>query len=236
MRQLRLCTFNIRWGVGRSGEYALHRTADFLATLGADVVALQEVDRRYGPRSRYDDQPALLAERLGVHATYGASVVRPSPDGPDGEYGLALLTRERPDRVRRALLPNAAELEQRSLLAARVGGTTVVCTHLEFADPAVRLAQAKAVAGFAGEADGSVVVAGDLNDVPGSAPHAALTVRLTDALGHFPDLTERPTFEDPAVGRIDHVLVGPGLTVTAARVVDTDVSDHSAVVVDLALG
>nr|BFF19655.1 hypothetical protein GCM10025730_31760 [Promicromonospora thailandica] len=45
-RALRVATFNIQHGLGPDGRVDNHRLADAVAGLDADVVALQEVDRR----------------------------------------------------------------------------------------------------------------------------------------------------------------------------------------------
>src|SRR5687767_2104731 len=56
-----------------------------LNALNADVIALQEVDRKT-KRSGGVDQPALLGRALGMHVVFAATM-----PFDDGEYGLALL-------------------------------------------------------------------------------------------------------------------------------------------------
>jgi phospholipase D1/2 len=60
------------------------RVGRVLEDLGADVVALQEIENEPGP----DPQLDYLATRLGLQAIPGLTLVR-----PEGEYGNALLTR-----------------------------------------------------------------------------------------------------------------------------------------------
>jgi endonuclease/exonuclease/phosphatase family metal-dependent hydrolase len=65
-------TYNIQFGHGRDGRCDLQRIAAELD--GADVVALQEVER-FWQRSSMQDQPLELAQLLGFsHWVYGAGV------------------------------------------------------------------------------------------------------------------------------------------------------------------
>lgn len=114
---LRLVSFNTC--SGRSLEDGLadpDRLADAVAAVGADVLALQEVDR-FQPRSGTVDQAAVVARRLGgthrylglVHGTPGEDGWLPAPDDhpadgaasdatathrapSDPTYGIALVT------------------------------------------------------------------------------------------------------------------------------------------------
>src|ERR687890_96785 len=82
---VRLVTFNTHHGVGRDEKHDLARLAKVLAAAEADVVCLQEVDRRFGERSEDVDQATLLA-RLPVLV----SDVHRLPGG--GEPRVALRT------------------------------------------------------------------------------------------------------------------------------------------------
>ena len=65
---MRVLSYNIHKGIGgRDRRYQLSRVKAVIETAGADVLCLQEVDRNVR-RSRFDDQPRLLAEWfLGRH-------------------------------------------------------------------------------------------------------------------------------------------------------------------------
>src|SRR5262249_44316659 len=85
------------------------------------------------------------------------------------------------------------------------------------------------------------VLAGDLNSTPRWPLYRRLTRRFQDAAleaarqdGGRTAATWGPWPEGPRLFRIDHVLVA-GLEVHGARVLRVAGSDHSAVVVDLAL-
>lgn len=77
-----LLSFNIQCGYGADGGYDLARAA--MAMRGADIIALQEVERHW-QRSRYDDQPALLEALLPEH--YSAFGPAFDMDGSSHEPG-----------------------------------------------------------------------------------------------------------------------------------------------------
>ena len=85
---MKLMTYNIHKGVGGDRRYRLERAAAVIAAEAPDLICLQEVDRNVR-RSRHDDQPALLAERLGA----GASLYQLNVPHGDGGYGNLLLSR-----------------------------------------------------------------------------------------------------------------------------------------------
>jgi endonuclease/exonuclease/phosphatase family metal-dependent hydrolase len=232
-------TFNIHHGVGLHGRLDLRRTAEAVTAAGLDVVALQEVDRRWSARSRFVDQAGFLAERLGMHMSFGPCVVRDRrQDGPR-EYGNALLSRHPIEKTRSTLLPRPRGGEQRGLLEADivVGGHTLRClaTHLHHLSRAERLAQVEAINTTIVDRDVPTVLLGDLNARPGSPEIAVATRHLVDAwtVGGG---TDGYTFSarSPHV-RIDYVLASPDIAVEAARVVPTDASDHLPLSVDLRL-
>ncbi|MER9946978.1 endonuclease/exonuclease/phosphatase family protein [Mesorhizobium sp. M0047] len=66
---MKLVSYNIQYGFGGDGRYDLSRAARIVA--GADIIALQEVERHW-QRSNFDDQPELLSRLLpDYHWVYG---------------------------------------------------------------------------------------------------------------------------------------------------------------------
>ena len=61
---MKLVSYNIQYGFGSDGRYDLERAAKVVA--GADIIALQEVER-FWQRSNEDDQPAILGQLLPDH-------------------------------------------------------------------------------------------------------------------------------------------------------------------------
>jgi len=85
---MRLLTYNIHSGIGNDRQYCLERIIAVIAEQNPDLICLQEVDFKLG-RSRYQDQPTLLAQELGAFSSFYQLNV---PQG-EGGYGNLLLSR-----------------------------------------------------------------------------------------------------------------------------------------------
>lgn len=65
---MKVVSYNIQYGVGKDYEYSLPRVVD--AVRGADIIALQEVERNYGlsnPPSQPEDIAALLPDYYWIY-------------------------------------------------------------------------------------------------------------------------------------------------------------------------
>lgn len=155
---MRLVTYNIQYGKGRDGLFDLERIAAELA--GADLVALQEVER-FWPRSGNVDQATALAERLGFqHWIYGAGVdLFPGPGCAPGQrrqFGNMLLSRRPILMSRNHLLPKYDSVGpvsiQRSALEGVIetdqGLLRVYSVHLTHLCTETRLPQIEALLGI----------------------------------------------------------------------------------------
>ncbi len=96
---MRFVTYNIHYAIGWDGVEDIARIAE--AVRGADVIALQEVERHYGPGNP-SDQPAALAELLPEYYwVYGPAFdVDASTRDPDGrvvnrrrQHGVMILSK-----------------------------------------------------------------------------------------------------------------------------------------------
>lgn len=86
---MRLVTYNIHKGIGGGDRrYRLERILTVLAEMGPDLICLQEVDRNVR-RSRFHDQPALLANHFDIAAILYQLNVRHR----EGGYGNLILSR-----------------------------------------------------------------------------------------------------------------------------------------------
>ncbi len=232
VRPLTVLSFNIHHAGGLDGVVDLDRLAAEIRRTHADVVGLQEVDRHYGERSDWADQPAELASRLGMHVVYGANLdlEPPAPGQPRRQYGTAILSRHPIVSWRNTLLPMVTPTEeQRGLLEAVVDvrGMKVraMTTHLQHDSAESRLRQAGVVAAAVAASVEPVVLTGDLNATPEKPEIATLTEVLADS--HV-RAGRGDGFTYPAEGptaRIDYVLTTNALPVYSA-VLGTESSDH----------
>jgi endonuclease/exonuclease/phosphatase family metal-dependent hydrolase len=125
---IRVASYNIRKGIGTDRRRNPERIIDVLCEIDADVIALQEADRRFGERVS-----ALPAHLLDEHSPY-RPVILPHRTGGIGWHGNAILIR-RDAEVRRADALHIPALEPRGavLVEMEVGGTAVkaVGMHLD---------------------------------------------------------------------------------------------------------
>ncbi|MDP9070529.1 MAG: endonuclease/exonuclease/phosphatase family protein [Actinomycetota bacterium] len=222
---MRIVTFNVQHGRTPGGRVDSAGLARYCAGLGADVLALQEVDVRVA-RSRWADQAARVAQATGMVQAFGPA----HRLGLVGRYGNALLCRGALADVQVLALPRLGRAEQRAALLATAlfGGSrlSVATTHLSIhADEAP--GQLEAVVAALVARPSPRLLLGDLNLRPGDvAPLvAAGGLALADPA--------HPTFPASAPRiRIDHVAV-EGLAVRAVEVLPSaPVSDHRALAVD----
>jgi len=228
---VRVVSFNVHHGtVGRAGPVDPERLGAVCAAFDADVVALQEVDlgtRRTGG--------ADLAAVVG-RACAMASVFGPSRRYPGGWYGNALLVRGDIESWSVARLPKVPWWrwwqEPRTLLqaTARVDGRalSLAVTHLAVA-PAVNGPQLERVLALAARRPDPLVVLGDLNRSPSMIEPAVTAAGLT-YVPHGPTIPVRTPRRT-----IDHCLVSSDIAVDRVEVRATEMSDHAALLVDLAI-
>ena len=232
-RQLRILTYNIHHGEGTDGRFDLARIADLIKAQRPDLVALQEVDRKT-TRASGVDQAAELARLTGMSYAYG-----PAMDFAGGEYGEAILSRFSLMSIDNYILPWPDGSEPRALLVVRVeakgiGSVRFGGTHLAHDSAVDRLEQAQRINEIlAGQA--KMILAGDLNATPGSAPMREFDEHWLDAAGATG--SPEPTYPNvQPQRRIDYVLVRPGngWRVLEARVIEGEIaSDHCPVLLVL---
>jgi len=159
-RDLTVATYNIHKGVGTDRRRDLGRIAAVIAELGADILALQEVDSRIGPRTGLLDLPRLAADA-------GLSAVPMQGVGTaHGWHGNLLLLRNM--QVREVHQMNLPGFEPRGAVITdlTVAGRPlrVVNAHLGLL-PASRAAQVRSVlARLDGLAPCPTLLMGDLNE------------------------------------------------------------------------
>jgi endonuclease/exonuclease/phosphatase family metal-dependent hydrolase len=253
---MRLATYNILHGRSTvDGHVDVERFRAAVQTLDVDVLALQEVDRDQ-PRSHRADLTTVASESGAAPEHRFVATLRGLPGiwtATSGEqqperasYGIALLSRHPVDEWRVIPLPRKGRLtwvrhpgrwlhrpvrdEPRAAVAAVVRGPqgplTVVNTHLSWLrgwnDHQLAILLEKIA-----DLPRPLVLMGDLNMLP---PHVAKKSGLVPlAVAHTYPVGE-------PVRQIDHIL-GDGAVrpLGPARSIDTGLSDHRALVVDVTL-
>ncbi|MBX3562189.1 MAG: endonuclease/exonuclease/phosphatase family protein [Sphingomonas sp.] len=230
---IRVASYNMRKAIGTDRRRRPERTLDVLNELDADVIALQEADRRFGARVS-----ALPLSLIEAHSDY-----RPVPfearDGSLGWHGNALLVRKNVE-VRERHLFHLPSLEPRGAVLAEVevGGhmLRVVGMHLDLSG-LWRRRQAHAILSHLHERAGDppTVLMGDLNEW--SARGGCL--RDFAHHHHFAPCGHSFHARRP-VARLDRIMVTPDLDILDSGVhfspTARRASDHLPIWADIAPG
>lgn len=158
---LSVMSFNIRHGNGMDRKVDLERIAGEIALVGADVVALQEVDKGTS-RVGGLDSPALIAKAAGgYHASFASAM-----DFGGGQYGNAILSKKVPLSVESVPLPG--KKEPRVMLVAEFDDFYFCSLHLSL-DQNSRIEACRKIAKYARKkSDKPFFIAGDFNLEPNS--------------------------------------------------------------------
>lgn len=201
---IRVASYNMRKAIGTDRRRRPERTLEVLRELDADVIALQEADRRFGSRAS-----AIPLHMIEEHSDY-----KPVPfdarDGSLGWHGNALLVRKKAEVLHKALL-HLPSLEPRGAVMAdvRLDGESlrVIGMHLDLSG-LWRRQQAHFILHHlhACEPDMPAVLMGDLNEwsIRGGC------LRDFAAHLHFADCGRSFHVRRP-VARLDRIMVTEGL-------------------------
>ena len=125
---IRVASYNMRKAIGTDRRRRPERTLEVLRELDADVVALQEADRRFGTRAS-----AIPLHMIDEHSDY-KPVAFDARDGSLGWHGNALLVRKNVEVLRKELL-HLPSLEPRGAVMADISlsgeALRVVGMHLD---------------------------------------------------------------------------------------------------------
>lgn len=201
---IRVASYNMRKAIGTDRRRRPERTLEVLRELDADVIALQEADRRFGTRAS-----AIPLHMIDEHSDY-KPVAFDARDGSLGWHGNALLVRKNVDVLHKELL-HLPSLEPRGAVMADIclngEELRVIGMHLDLSG-LWRRQQAHCILHHlhAREAKMPAVLMGDLNEwsVRGGC--------LRD-FGHqlaFADCGRSFHVRRP-VARLDRIMVTPGL-------------------------
>ena len=165
-RELKLMSYNVHHCAGADGKIDIARTAKVIASEVPDYVGLQELDRRVAKRSGGIDQPAEIGRLAGLHVTFAKAIPYQG-----GDYGNAVLSREKPLSVERIPLPGGSE--PRVLVLCEFADCWFGTTHLGRNNPQTepdRMKSVEIIRGIVTEKAKSkpVFLSGDWNARPKS--------------------------------------------------------------------
>lgn len=226
-RSLRILSYNIHGRAHRFDRRYLERIARVIGEARPDAVGLQEVYRG-SQHSRFEDQAAAIAARLGMSAWFG-----PSFEVGGGHFGNAVLTTGEVRSGEVVPLPGAGE--PRTLLHSRLSwnGSDLdfYVTHLAAWGRWSRTARSVQISGLLErlkQSAGPFVLVGDLN-----APPEAPEIGTLLAAEMFRVCGEMACTHRFMRQKIDYVFADPGWTTTSSTVLKTGPSDHWPVLVEL---
>jgi endonuclease/exonuclease/phosphatase family metal-dependent hydrolase len=233
---IKVLSFNILHGATTEGNFDLDTIASVIKATQPDFVALQEVDFRTRRARDYD-----LATELGWRTKMAPLFGRAMPyDG--GEYGEGVLSRHTLLSSKNVPLPHSPGNEPRAALYISTvlpSGDTLafVGTHLEHQRNSTdRVDQAKAINAAFLPSEWPIILAGDLNDIPGSAP---IQILESEWKASYALKGPVPTYPSEAPNaKIDYVMVYPAHRweiLDTEVICDTVASDHCAYLVTLKL-
>lgn len=234
--KVRVLTFNIYHGATMNGDFDLDVIARVIRNTDPDLVALQEVDFKTA-RDGGLDLVTELGWRLKMSPLFARAMYY---DG--GEYGEGILSRFSFITTRNVPLPYSEGREPRTSVEAVIAlpsGDTVafVGTHLDhLADEGDRLAQVTRINDVYIAGRYPMILAGDMNAVPGSGP----IDNLEELWGvTYDQLNPAPTFPSAEPSRkIDYIMFYPRerwRVVSSEVICDSIASDHCALLVILEL-
>lgn len=218
--RIKLLSYNIKVGA----ETSLLEVARTTASIGADIVALQEVGCRWlwGDRG---DGVQTISSVTGLAYTRFAPALA---SFTGGAFGVAILSRYPILSHQIRYLERHVD-EPRVLLQAEIAPTDetrlrVFTTHLSYKED--RVWQARQIAQSITERDSLAVLLGDINSEPEEQLHTLAAPGFIDA---FARCGEGPGFtfatNDPK-WRIDYAMVDPRLKIVSCKVLDLKASDH----------
>jgi endonuclease/exonuclease/phosphatase family metal-dependent hydrolase len=223
---LRVMSYNIK----HADLSSLEEIASVVLDDGADIVALQEVDKD-APRSGNVFQSYRLGQLTGMASSFRAALTM----SEGGEYGLAVLSRF--PILSSEKLELTSGNEQRILVVWRIalpsGEIALANTHFGLGTAEREVQAQETAAMLAGEP--LAILLGDLNEEPGGTVETTMSAFLTDVWLVAGDGT--PGYTIPATTpnrRIDYIFVASGWDAPfSAKVIATTASDHRPVAVSL---
>lgn len=233
---IRVLSYNILHGATTNRDNDLEFVAGVINKIEPDLVALQEMDYKTNRADNLDVTTAIALK------TNMVSIFAKAMDYNDGEYGQALLSKYTFLQTGKVDLPYEPGNEPRIAVDALIilpSGDTIKLagTHLDhLKDSPDRVKQVKKLNEVFLDKAYPTILAGDLNDIPGSE---AIEILESQWGSSYDKNDPQPTFPSHSPGlKIDYVMFYPQ---NRWKVIDTETicdkiaSDHCAYLVVLEL-
>lgn len=241
---LRVLEWNLHHGVGTDGVYNIGRIGNWIGAMSPDVVVLNEVEKfTYWGR---EDQPARYEQMLESYTGkqwYGFFAQEFGDWGSNGK-GTLILSRY-PIEQTWAQEISADRVVSAARIMVNGRGVTVVATHLDPYDRALRLTQAREVLRWSEGLPENRILSGDMNAWPDQTSILEINKTYTDSWtaavnqGSAVGVPGISPFGATKNGRIDYIFLSKGasgMSVVDSKVYDTRddsgvmPSDHRPVV------
>lgn len=244
---LKVLTLNIAHGRGDGFHQLLQNSEKTLANLDTiavlleeqypDVVALQEADGASYWSGKFDH-----VEYLARQASFTQYVRASHADGYGLSYGTAFVSRLELRDPEAITFDPALSPVPKGFVVATVAWPGRPCievdiasVHLDFSSEAIRRKQAAALIDILASRDRPMILMGDFNtrwEKQDSALH--LIVRELGLTPYKPEEAGLGTFASSG-HRLDWILISPAFNYITYDVIKENVSDHRAVIAELAL-
>ena len=222
---VRFMSYNVRNGRGMDNVRNCQRIANVINNARPDVVAVQEIDS-VTARSGNTYVLREIAERTQMNDYFAAAI-----DYDGGKYGIGILSKVQPIRLKRLSLPGREE--KRAMMIAEFDNYLFACTHLSLTEED-RMKSLEILRTEAKAAGKPFFLAGDFNAHPDDAFIKELKkdFQILSNAGKFTFPADKPNEV------LDYLVAPkqetPTYVVRSAKVIDEPMaSDHRPILVEL---
>jgi endonuclease/exonuclease/phosphatase family metal-dependent hydrolase len=241
---IRVLQWNIYW------KQELAPIVDFMKSLDADVICLQEVMKGY-PAQYSGDSAVYIMDSLGSNAayTYVPNSSMPQGNGIFSKYPIKCHRQSwisQTDESRAHTFDNEYRSYDEATIVLPVAEITVGTTHMSythgFIDTPQKRVETDILMGHIKSHSKGFLLCGDFNAPEESYTIEQLKNRFVSAGPNNSQKTwtTKPFdyngfVESNLNWRLDHVFVTPDVRVVSSKIIETDLSDHLPILVELEL-
>lgn len=223
--EVTIMTYNIHNAIGLDNKKDYKRIGEIINYYTPDIAALQELDSmttRSGKNNVLDN----ISKVTGKHGTFAKAI---RFDG--GAYGIGTLSNQLPIKVERIQLPGREE--KRVLLITEYNDYIFANTHISLNEKD-RLESLKIIIKKAEKSRKPFILAGDLNDIPGSETIKLLEKHFT-VFSNIQDNTYPANAPNQCIDYIAvHKKYSRDVSLISAKVAEEPAaSDHRPVLVQI---